>query len=70
MLFSALQGLIKWTKHFSHPTKVHEQAVLKIGLQVVREGKHVNYSMEVTGMNLGKEKNNISGDCNCSKSIT
>lgn len=45
MLFSALQGLIKWTKHFSHLTKVHEQAVLKIGLQVAREGKHARDSV-------------------------
>lgn len=70
MLFSALQGLINWTKHFSHLTKVHEQAVLKISLQAVREGKHASGSVEVTGMNLGKEKKNTSGDCNCSRTIT
>lgn len=69
-MFSVLQGLIKWTKHFSHLTKLHEQAVLKIGLQAVREGKHASDSVEVAGMNLGKEKNNTSGDCNCSRSIT
>lgn len=69
-MFSALQGLIKWTKHFSHLTKVHKQAVLKISLQAVREGKPASDSVEVTGMDLSKEKKNTSGDCNCSRSIT
>jgi len=50
--------------------QVLEQAVLKIHLQFVREGKCISDSLEVTGMNLGKEKNNITGDGNCFRKIT
>lgn len=59
--------MIKWTEHFSHFIAVHTWALLKVSLQFVREGKYADSSLEVMGMSVGKERNNILDGCNHSK---